>query len=238
MVARTDMVTVDAHATVHEAMATFLDKGVSRMPVIGKDSDEVVGVCYLRDVARIEHEKPALAKKTTISTLAKPALFVPESKKADDTLRYLQSAQNHLAMVVDEYGGIAGLVTLEDLIEELIGEISDEYDTDVEEIHVLGSDRYRVAAKYSVDDLADLYDIEIEDDDVDTVGGLLTKYVGRLPEGGSRAELEDLILVAEKPEGRRQRVSWIVVTPTPAWLERKALRDDIEQSRTGEVPLP
>jgi len=238
MVARTDMVTVDAQASVHEAMATFLDKGVSRMPVIGKDSDEVVGVCYLRDVARIEHEKPALAKKTTISTLAKPALFIPESKKADDTLRYLQSAQNHLAMVVDEYGGIAGLVTLEDLIEELVGEISDEYDTDVEEIHVLGSDRYRVAAKYSVDDLADLYDIEIEDDDVDTVGGLLTKYVGRLPEGGSRAELEDLILVAEKPEGRRQRVSWIVVTPTPAWLERKALRDDIEQSRTGEVPLP
>jgi len=238
MVARTDMVTIDADDTVHQAMAVFLERGVSRIPVIGKDSDEVVGICYLRDVARIEHEKPASAKKTSIATLAKPALFVPESKKADDTLRFLQAAQNHLAMVVDEYGGIAGLVTLEDLIEELVGEISDEYDLDVEQIQVLGPDRYRVAAKYSVDDLADLYDIDIDDDDVDTVGGLLTKYVGRLPEGGSRAQTHDLILVAEKPEGRRQRVSWIVVSPTEAWLERKALRDEIEQARTGEVSLP
>jgi len=140
--------------------------------------------------------------------------------------------------VVDEYGGIAGLVTLEDLIEELVGEISDEYDTDVDLIQVLGSDRYRVAAKYSVDDLADLYDIDIDDDDVDTVGGLLTKYVGRLPEAGSRAELADLILVAEKPEARRGRVSWILVSPSQTWLERKALRDEIDQARTGEVTLP
>jgi CBS domain containing-hemolysin-like protein len=219
-------------------MAVFLDRGVSRIPVIGKDSDDVVGICYLRDVARVEHEKPASAKKTNIHTLAKPALFVPESKKADDTLRFLQAEQNHLAMVVDEYGGIAGLVTLEDLIEELIGEISDEYDLDVDEIQVLGPDRYRIAAKYSVDDLADLYDIDIEDDDVDTVGGLLTKYVGRLPEGGSRAETHDLILVAEKTEGRKQRVSWIMVSPTASWLERKALREEIEQARTGEVTLP
>lgn len=238
MVARTDMVTVDAKDSVHEAMAVFLETGVSRMPVIGKDSDEVVGICYLRDVARVEHEKPAAAKKTSIAKLAKPALFVPESKKADDTLRFLQGAQNHLAMVVDEYGGIAGLVTLEDLIEELVGEISDEYDTDVDQIHSLGPDSYRVAAKYSVDDLADLYDIDIDDDDVDTVGGLLTKYVGRLPEAGSRAELEDLILVAEKPEGRRGRVAWILVQPTQSWIERRALRDEIDQARTGEVPLP
>jgi len=238
MIARTDMITVDADDTVHEVMGVFLDKGVSRIPVIGKDSDEVVGICYLRDVARVEHEKPASAKKSPISSLAKPALFVPESKKADDTLRYLQSEQNHLAMVVDEYGSIAGLVTLEDLIEELVGEISDEYDTEVDEIQDLGNDRYRVSAKYSVDDLADLYDIDIDDDDVDTVGGLLTKYVGRLPVAGSRAETTDLILVAEKLEGRRQRVAWVQVTPTLAWLERKAVREEIDQARTGEVPLP
>ena len=122
MVARTDMVTVDAEDTVQEAMTIFLDKGVSRIPVIGKDSDEVVGICYLRDLARITHEKPQSAKKTKVVDLAKPALFVPESKKADDTLRFLQAEQNHLAMVVDEYGGIAGLVTLEDLMEELVGD--------------------------------------------------------------------------------------------------------------------
>jgi CBS domain containing-hemolysin-like protein len=238
MVARTDMITVDAEDTVHAAMAVFLDKGVSRIPVIGKDSDEVIGICYLRDVARVEHEKPASAKKSAISTLAKPALFLPESKKADDALRFLQREQNHLAMVVDEYGGIAGLVTLEDLMEELVGEISDEYDEEVVEIHDLGANSFRVSARYSVDDLADLYDIEIDEDDVDTVGGLLTKYVGRLPVQGSRAETDDLVLVAGNLEGRPKRVAWIHVSPTQAWLERTALRAEIDQAATGEVTIP
>lgn len=238
MVARTDMITVDAEDTVRDVMAVFLDKGVSRIPVIGKDSDEVIGICYLRDVARVEHEKPALAKKSPISSLAKPALFVPESKKADDALRFLQREQNHLAMVVDEYGGIAGLVTLEDLMEELVGDISDEYDEEVVDIHELGSNSYRVSARYSVADLADLYDIDIDEDDVDTVGGLLTKYVGRLPVLGSRAQTEDLILVAEKLEGRPKRVAWIHVSPTDAWLERTALRAEIDQAITGEIALP
>jgi CBS domain containing-hemolysin-like protein len=238
MVARTDMITVDATDTVASVMGVFLDKGVSRIPVIGKDSDEVVGICYLRDVARVGHEKPAAAKKAQISTLAKPALFIPESKKADDTLRFLQREQNHLAMVVDEYGGIAGLVTLEDLMEELVGEISDEYDSEVVEVHDLGDDTYRVSAKYSVDDLADLFEIDIEEDDVDTVGGLLAKLLGRLPQGGSTANTDDLVLVAEKPDGRNQRVAWIFVSPTPAWRDRKAVREEIEQAVTGELPLP
>jgi CBS domain containing-hemolysin-like protein len=189
-------------------------------------------------VARVKHEKPAAALKKPIATLAKPALFIPESKNADDTLRFLQREQNHLAMVVDEYGGIAGLVTLEDLIEELLGEISDEYDTDVDDMYPLGPDRYRVSAKYAVDDLEDLYDIDIDEEDVDTVGGLLTKLIGRLPEGGSMASTQDLVLVAEQPEGRHQRVSWIRVSPTEGWLERKAVRAEIDQASTGEVPLP
>lgn len=238
MVARTDMITVEATDSVAAVMGVFLDRGVSRIPVIGKDSDEVVGICYLRDVARMGHEKPAAAKKAPISSLAKPALFIPESKKADDTLRFLQREQNHLAMVVDEYGGIAGLVTLEDLMEELVGEISDEYDAEVVEVHDLGGDRYRVSAKYALDDLADLFDADIEQDDVDTVGGLLAKLLGRLPQGGSTAQTPDLVLVAEKPDGRNQRVAWIVVSPTPAWRERKAVRDEIEQAVTGEVQLP
>jgi len=193
MVARTDMITVDAEDSINDVMTVFLERGVSRMPVIGKDSDEVIGICYLRDVARVKHEKPASALKEPIATLAKPALFIPESKDADDTLRFLQREQNHLAMVVDEYGGIAGLVTLEDLIEELLGDISDEYDTEVADIYPQGPDVYRVAAKYSVDDLADLYDIDIEEEDVDTVGGLLTKLIGRLPDGGSSASTEDFL---------------------------------------------
>jgi CBS domain containing-hemolysin-like protein len=238
MVARTDMITVDAEDTINEAMEVFLEKGISRMPVIGKDSDEVVGICYLRDVARIKHEKPASALKKPIATLARPAVFIPESKAADDTLRFLQREQNHMAMVVDEYGGIAGLISLEDLIEELVGDISDEYDRDVDDLHRVGPHSYRVAAKYAVDDLADLYDIDIDELDVDTVGGLLTKLVGRLPEGGSEASTKDLILVAEEPEGRKQRVSWIRVSPTEGWLERRAIREEITEARTGEIPLP
>ena len=238
MVARTDMVTVEGTSSVNETMDIFLETGVSRIPVIGKDSDDVVGICYLRDVARVQHERPASAKKTAIAALAKPAVFIPESKKVDETLRFLQREQNHLAMVVDEYGGIAGLVTMEDLIEELVGEISDEYDLDVDEILPLGADSYKVAAKYSLDDLADLYDIDIDEDDVDTVGGLLTKLVGRLPEADSMGETTDLRLVAEAPGGRNQRVSWIRVYPTAAWLEKRALREEIEQARTGEIPLP
>jgi CBS domain containing-hemolysin-like protein len=238
MVARTDMITVEAGDSLTEVMRVFLDTGVSRIPVIGKDSDDVVGICYLRDVARVQHELPASAKKTAISTLAKPAVFIPESKKVDDTLRFLQHEQNHLAMVVDEYGGIAGLVTMEDLMEELVGEISDEYDIDVKEIASIGPDSYRVAAKYSLDDLADFYDIDFDHDDVDTVGGLLTKLIGRLPTADSHAENQDIRMVAEAPGGRNQRVAWIRVYPTEGWLERKALREEIDQARTGEIPLP
>ncbi len=238
MVARTDMITVDAEDSLNEVMGVFLQRGVSRMPVIGKDSDEVIGICYLRDVARVKHEKTAAALRKPISTLAKPAVFIPESKNADDTLRFLQREQNHMAMVVDEYGGIAGLVTLEDLIEELVGEISDEYDRDVDDLYQVGPNVYRVSAKYSVDDLADLYDIDIDEEEVDTVGGLLTKLIGRLPEGGSIASTADVVLLAEKTEGRNQRVEWIRVSPTEGWLERKAVRAEIDQARTGEVPLP
>jgi CBS domain containing-hemolysin-like protein len=238
MVARTDMITVDAEDSLNEVMGVFLQRGVSRMPVIGKDSDEVIGICYLRDVARVKHEKTAAALRKPISTLAKPAVFIPESKNADDTLRFLQREQNHMAMVVDEYGGIAGLVTLEDLIEELVGEISDEYDRDVDDLYQVGPNVYRVSAKYSVDDLADLYDIDIDEEEVDTVGGLLTKLIGRLPEGGSSASTADVVLLAEKTEGRNQRVEWIRVSPTEGWLERKAVRAEIDQARTGEVPLP
>ena len=238
MVARTDMITLEAGDSLADAMKAFLGTGVSRIPVIGKDSDDVVGICYLRDVARVQHEAPAQAKKTAISSLAKPAVFIPESKKVDDTLRFLQREQNHLAMVVDEYGGIAGLVTMEDLMEELVGEISDEYDVDVKEITDIGPDSYRVAAKYSLDDLADFYDIDMDHDDVDTVGGLLTKLIGRLPGADSSADTDDIRLVAEAPEGRNQRVSWIRVYPTAGWLERKALREEIDQARTGEIPLP
>jgi CBS domain containing-hemolysin-like protein len=229
MVPRTDMVTIEGVEKLDAAMSTFLSRGVSRIPVIGTDVDEVIGILYLRDVARIEFEQSKGREKKTAADLARPALFVPESKKADDTLRLMQLESNHLAMVVDEYGGIAGLVTLEDLIEELVGDISDEYDREVPDFEDLGEGRYRVSARMPVDELGDLFGLELEDDEVDSVGGLLTKAVGRLPVSGSRGEISGLILTAERTEGRRKRISTVLVERDQALMDvQAAFKDDEE----------
>jgi CBS domain containing-hemolysin-like protein len=222
MVPRTDMVTIDGDATVGTAMGLFLSRGVSRMPVLGENIDEVLGILYLRDVARLEYEQAKGSPTTTTASLVRPALFVPESKKADDLLRQMQLESNHLAMVVDEYGGIAGLVTLEDLIEELVGDISDEYDREVPDVEDLGDGKYRVSARMPVDELGDLFGIELEDDEVDSVGGLLTKAVGRLPVAGSSASVSGLILTADRTEGRRKRVSTVLVEGDQAFLDAQA----------------
>ncbi|MEO6309651.1 MAG: hemolysin family protein, partial [Leifsonia sp.] len=219
MVPRTDMVTIDASATIGAAMGLFLSKGNSRVPVLAGEVDDVVGILYLRDVAKLVYERPINADSLTVGELARPAQFVPESKKADALLRQMQAESNHLAMVVDEYGGIAGLVTLEDLIEELVGDISDEYDRDVVEVEDLGEGRFRVNARLPVDELGELFDLDLDDDDVDSVGGLLAKMLGRLPEAGSVATTSGLILTAERTEGRRKRISTILVQRDQALID-------------------
>ncbi|WP_437438634.1 hemolysin family protein [Humibacter ginsenosidimutans] len=210
MIPRTDMVTIDSGASVASAMSLFLAKGVSRVPVVGDDVDQVAGILYLRDVAKQAYERPLDVDVATVDELVRPALFVPESKKADVLLRQMQLESNHLAMVVDEYGGIAGLVTLEDLIEELVGDISDEYDHDVPMIEQLGDGRFRVSTRLPVDELGDLFGIELDDDDVDSVGGLLSKVLGRLPAEGSVATIDGLRLTADRAEGRRRVISTVV----------------------------
>lgn len=226
MIPRTDMVTIDGPEGISSAMALFLGRGISRMPVTGEDVDEVLGVLYLRDVARLSYEKPLNAAKVTVAELVRPALFVPESMKADKLLRQMQLESNHLAMVVDEYGGIAGLVTLEDLIEELVGDISDEYDRAVEEVKHLGEGRYRVAARLPVDELGEIFGIDLDDDDVDSVGGLLTKALGRLAEPGSVATVSGLILTAERTEGRRKRLSTVLVERDAALIDAQLAFDN------------
>jgi CBS domain containing-hemolysin-like protein len=229
MIPRTDMVTIDDEATVDEAMSLFLSRGVSRVPVVGKDADEVLGILYLRDVARLNYEQPLGHAETSVVELARPALFVPESKKADDMLRQMQLESNHLAMVVDEYGGIAGLVTLEDLIEELVGEISDEYDRALVDVEELADGLYRVNARLAIDELGDLFDLELDDDDVDSVGGLLTKHLGRLPVSGSRVEVAGLALTAERTEGRRKQLRTVLVERGAPVEEQEPARDQQQE---------
>ncbi|GGI48387.1 CBS domain containing-hemolysin-like protein [Agromyces flavus] len=219
MVPRTDMVTIETTAHLPQAMALFLKEGYSRIPVIDREVDDVIGILYLRDLARLGFERPLDAETLTVGDLARPASFVPESMRADALLRQMQLESNHLAMVVDEYGGIAGLVTLEDLIEELVGDISDEYDREAAQVEELGDGRYRVNARLPVDELGELFGLDLEDEDVDSAGGLLAKELGHLPQRGDRASVSGLLLEAERTEGRRKRIATILVEADQALID-------------------
>ena len=222
MVPRTDMVTIDSTAHLPQAMALFLRAGYSRIPVIARDADDVTGILYLRDLARLGFERPLDAEGLTVGELVRPAVFVPDSMKADALLRKMQLEANHLAMVVDEYGGIAGLVTLEDLIEELVGDISDEYDREAAQVEELGDGRYRVNARLPIDELGELFGLDLEDEDVDSAGGLLAKELGRLPQTGERVTVSGLVLEAERTEGRRKRIATILVERDQALIDAQA----------------
>ncbi len=211
MIARTDMVTLDSTVTIDDALGFFLEQGYSRIPVIGDDSDEILGIAYVKDVAAFVRRSPDEARSRTVRTLVRPALLIPEVKKADDTLRLLQSESNHLAMVVDEYGGIAGLVTMEDLIEEVLGDIHDEYDDDDVTSTDLGTGSFRVVARMNIDELAELLDVDIVEDDVDTVGGFFVKTLGRLPSPGDSVVSQGIELTAERVDRRRGLIHTLIV---------------------------
>src|SRR6476661_6481505 len=210
MVPRTDMVTIDGEKTLRSAMSLFLRSGFSRIPVVGDGSDDVLGLLYFKDVVRrvnADHESGSLP----VTAQMRPMHYVPESRPVDDLLREMQRDQSHFALVVDEYGGTAGLVTIEDIIEEIVGEIADEYDREAPGVEDLGDGTFRVPATMDIDDLADEFDVEIEEDEVDTVGGLIGKSIGRVPIVGSRAEVAGLALTAERMAGRRHRIASVIV---------------------------
>jgi CBS domain containing-hemolysin-like protein len=229
MVPRTDMVTIDGGKNVRSAMSLFLRSGFSRIPVVGQGSDDVLGLLYFKDVAR-RVNADSDAGPLPVTALMRPMHYVPESKPVDDLLREMQRDQSHFAMVVDEYGGTAGLVTIEDILEEIVGEIADEYDREAPGVEDLGNGRFRVPATMDIDDLADLFDVEIEEDEVDTVGGLIGKSLGRVPILGSHCEVAGLSLSAERMAGRRHRIASVIV-------ERVHERDDssasVEPAREG-----
>ena len=221
MVPRTDMVTVTADTSLDRVLRLFLRSGFSRVPVIGESVDDVVGVAYLKDVVAAVHwpvDDGGAAREPSqrpASDVARDAVFVPESKPIDDLLREMQASASHIALVVDEYGGVAGLVTIEDLLEEVVGELTDEHDTvPVQEVEDLGGGVLRVPARLPVDELGDLFDLRLDDDDVDTAGGLLAKVLGKVPLAGSSVEVGGVHLEAERVEGRRKQISTILVHRT------------------------
>jgi CBS domain containing-hemolysin-like protein len=218
MVPRTDLVVIERFKTIRQALTLALRSGFSRIPVTGESEDDVVGVVYLKDLVRRTHISRE-AESELVTTAMRPAAFVPDTKNAGDLLREMQRDRNHVAVVIDEYGGTAGIVTIEDILEEIVGEITDEYDRELPPVEELDDGCHRVTARLDISDLGALYGVEeYDDEDVETVGGLLAKALGRVPIAGASSEVElpdgrRLKLTAESAAGRRNKIVTVLVEP-------------------------
>ncbi len=215
MVPRPDVVWTERDTPVEKVVRLALKSGYSRLPVLGEGIDDIVGVAYLKDLVQAQAERP----EAGLSEVMRRATFVPDSKRVDELLKEMQAARNHMAIVVDEYGGTAGVVTIEDILEEIVGEITDEYDTDeVPAIQEIDGHTRRLSARLPVEDLEELYPYVGDPDepspltealaeaDVDTVGGLLAQRLGKVPLPGAEAEVAGLRLRAEGGKDARGRL--------------------------------
>lgn len=210
MVPRTDLVVIERYKTIRQALTLALRSGFSRIPVTGESEDDIVGIVYLKDLARKTHISRD-AENDLVSTAMRPVFFVPDTKNAGDLLREMQKERNHVAVAVDEYGGTAGLVTMEDLLEELVGEIRDEFDVDEPDIVTLDNGALRVHGRMPISELNDLLDAHLPDDDWDTVGGLIFSKLGHVPTVGEQVDVDGYELVVERLQGRR--ITRVRITP-------------------------
>jgi CBS domain containing-hemolysin-like protein len=235
MVPRTEIVWIERTKTVRQALALALRTGFTRLPVIGESVDDIVGVVNIKDLmpAFMDPDGPS----TVVDAVMNPASFVPDSKRLDELLKEMQRTHNHMAIAVDEYGGTAGLLSIEDILEEIVGEITDESDTDERpEVEELDGGAVRVSSRLGIDDLGELFGIDLEQDhDVETVGGLLAERLGRVPLPGAEAEVAGLRLFAEGGKDRRgrMRITSVVVHPADA----EAVTESGARRRT-RVPQP
>ena len=214
MVPRTDMVWVEKDKSLRQGLSLALRSGYSRIPVIGDDIDNIVGIVYVKDLAKRALDHHEAEQTESIEKHMRPANFVPEIKMADDLLKEMQKNQIHLAIVVDEYGGTAGIITIEDIIEEIVGEIEDEFDDGEEDFVWLSTDKGRAKATLHIEDLADELKIEIEKEefeDIDSIGGLMAQKLGRVPIAGSTISWHGFSITSERPLGRRRRISSVLV---------------------------
>ena len=217
MVPRTDMVCISADDTLEELLDLIKTRGHTRIPVYKESIDHIQGIINAKDLLPLISNN---RKKVDLLELARPAIFVPESKKIDDLLRYFQSERQHLAIVVDEYGGTSGLVTLEDVIEEIVGEIRDEYDKEPALYRKLSDDSYIVNAKIDIESLNEILDINLpESDEYDTLGGFILENIGSVPSEKDRLVHGEYELVMEKVE--KNRIVWVKITRKPELAEQK-----------------
>ena len=235
MVPRTDMVFVEEHKTLRQAVSLCLRSGFSRIPVIRDGLDDVVGILYLKDVIKRTYDAPDAQSKERVGSMMRAVSWCPDSKPVDELLKEMQLKRVHLVVVVDEFGGTAGMATIEDILEEIVGEITDEYDEEPTDVSPLGEDRYRISSRFPLDELGDLYGLELDDEDVETVGGLMAKQLNKVPIPGSVVEYAGLELVAERSTGRRNRIGTVLVTRQKD--PDAADDDDDEDAATREEPV-
>ncbi|MFT4287041.1 hemolysin family protein [Nocardioides sp.] len=211
MVPRGDVIFIEHHKNLRQTMSLFLRSGFSRIPVIDDSLDNVVGVAYLKDVVRRDFEAPDVEFTQRVEEIMRPPYWVPESKPVDELLKDMQARRQHIAIVVDEYGGTAGLITIEDILEEIVGEITDEYDAGDDSPVVIAEGVVRVPARFQIDDLDELLGIDVEEDDVDSVRGLMAKHLGLVPIPGSVVEAHGLRFTAEETAGRRNKIGTVLI---------------------------
>ncbi|WP_228008026.1 hemolysin family protein [Rothia terrae] len=219
MVPRTDMVTIGIDEPLDDGMNLMLRSGYSRVPVLGENVDDVRGLLYLKDATQAFVKARAGGVLPSIAEIMREPRFEPESKRALELLQEMQRESTHVAIVIDEYGGTSGLVTLEDLIEELVGEIADEYDNEKPEVVMQEDGTFKISSRLSVFELGETFGIDLEDDDVDTVGGLLSKHLGRVPIVGSEVTVEGLHIRAIGTQGRRNQIATLLVWAEPGLHE-------------------
>jgi len=221
MVPRPDIVAIESDKTLRDLQALVLQYGFSRIPVFQDDLDNVIGIVFAKDVLKALHQGKL---DMPLSDIVRPAHFVPESKKVADLLREMQQQKFHIALVTDEYGSVSGLVTLEDLLEELVGEITDEYDREEPGVVDLGNGVFRVDGRVGIDEVNELLDVDLPDEEWDTVGGLMLGLLGSIPEQGQEVTFQKLVFTAEKVNGRR--IAKVLITRKP---------EEAEQPRQAEA---
>jgi CBS domain containing-hemolysin-like protein len=235
MVPRTEMVWIESSKTLRQALALFLRSGFSRIPVVGDSVDDVLGVLYLKDVVRRTQSGDPAAAAELVAGVMRPATFVPESKPVDDLLSEMQAARTHLVIVVDEYGGTAGLVTIEDILEEIVGEITDEYDDERPPVENLEDGSVRVTARLPIEDLGEIFGVELPADEVETVGGLLAQTLGRVPIPSASADVGGLHLIAEGTTGRRNRIDSVLVQRIEPAADKEDSTTTAEERQTADA---
>ena len=226
MIPRIDVLALDVNTPLEDAIHSIIKSGHSRVPVYEETVDNIIGLLYAKDLLRVRLDGQSLS---SLRSLLRPAYFIPEAKKVDELLREMQSRSYHMALVVDEYGGIAGLVTMEDIVEEIVGEIRDEYDQSEERIFEKISDNeYIFHGRIDLDAFNNVMSAHIPKDVADTLGGFIYSQIGRVPVGGEQIEVENLLLTVEMVSGRRIRRVRALVRSTVAATEEKINGDNTE----------